>query len=195
MKLEKHFERLCKKAVFADDILLALIDYIMINENNHYIRSYNLLEEILRRYHKNDKGFNNTRTIILNDDERELFKALKSRFVVDASLDNNFYAVKNYPHLFDDYLKYYAGVVFDDGKIGNQQLGAERTFFVGMPIYDLENNKLGVLSYVYDEDDKSYWWKILGYKGESQKIKTYWQVLKEREPKVKELIAKKETNQ
>lgn len=185
MKLEKHFERLCKKAMYADDVLLALIDYIMTNTNTNvngrYLRDSNLLESILRQYHKNDKGFKNTRTIILNDDERELFKALKSRFVVDASLDNNFYAVKDYPHLFDDYLKYYAGVVFDDGKIGNQQAGAERTFFVGMPIYDLENNKLGVLSYVYDEDDKSYWWKILGYKGESQKIKTYWQVLKDKE--------------
>ena len=71
--------------------------------------------------------------------------------------------------------------MFDDGKIGNQQLGAERTFFVGLPIYDLENNKLGVLSYVYDEDDDCYWWKILGYKGERQPIKTYWQMLKDKE--------------
>ena len=105
MKLEKHFERLVKKEVYADDVLLALIDYIMKNENNHYIRSYNLLESILRQYHKNDKGFKNTGTIILNDNERELFKALKSRFVVDASLNNNFDGVKDYPHLFDDYLK------------------------------------------------------------------------------------------
>ena len=181
MRLEKYFERLIKKEVYADDVLLALIDYIMKNENNHYIRSYNLLAEILRQYHKNDKGFKNTGLIILNDNERELFKALKSRFTVYASLDNNFSAVKDYPHLFDDYLKYYTGVVFDDGKIGNQQAGAERTFFVGLPIYDLENNKIGVLSYVYDENDECYWWKILGYKGERQEIKTYWQVLKESE--------------
>lgn len=184
MKLEKHFERLIKKAVYADDVLLALIDYIMTNTNvnGRYLRDSNLLQSILRQYHKNDKGFKNTGTIILNRDERELFKALKSRFVVDASLDNNFFAVKDYPHLFDDYLKYYSGVVFDDGKIGNQQVGAERTFFVGMPVYDLENNKLGVLSYVYDETyektNEVYWWKILGYKGERQPIKTYWQMLK-----------------
>ena len=178
MRLEKHFERLIKKEVYADDVLLALIDYIMKNENNHYMRSYNLLAEILRQYHKNDKGFKNTGTIILNDNERELFKALKSRFTVYASLDNNFSAVKDYPHLFDDYLKYYTGVVFDDGRIGNQQAGAETTFFVGMPVYDLENNKLGFLSYVYDESDECYWWKILGYKGERQEIKTYWQMLK-----------------
>ena len=181
MKLEKHFERLIKKEVYADDVLLPLIDYIMLNVNKYDLRDYNLLESILRQYHKNDKGFKNTGPIILNDNERELFKALKSRFVVDASLDNNFYAVKDYPHLFDGYLKYYSGVVFDDGKIGNQQAGAERTFFVGMPVYDLENNKLGVLSYVYDENDKSYWWKILGYKGERQQIKTHWQVLKDKE--------------
>ena len=153
MKLEKYFERLCKKVGYADNVLLALIDYIMINENNHDIRSYNLLEEILKQYHKNDKGFKNTGHIVLNNNERELFKALKSRFVVDASLDNNFHAVKDYPHLFDDYLKYYPGVVFDDGKISNQQAGAERTFFVGMPVYDLENNKIGVLSYVYDDEN------------------------------------------
>ena len=111
--------------MYADDVLLALIDYIMTNTNvnGRYLRDSNLLESILKQYHKNDKGFKNTGTIILNDNERELFKALKSRFVVDASLDNNFYAVKDYPHLFDDYLKYYVGVVFDDGKIGNQQLG------------------------------------------------------------------------
>lgn len=183
MKLEKHFERLCKKAVYADDVLLALIDYIMTNTNvnGRYLRDSNLLESILRQYHKNDRGFKNTGTIILNDNERELFKALKSRFVVDASLNNNFYAVKDYPHLFDDYLKYHAGVVFDDGKIGNQQAGAERTFFVGMPVYDLENNKLGVLSYIYDENDECYWWKILGYKGKRQEIKTHWQMLKDKE--------------
>ena len=183
MKLEKHFERLVKKEVYADDVLLALIDYIMLNVNKYDLRDYNLLESILRQYHKNDKGFKNTGTIILNDNERELFKALKSRFVVDASLNNNFDGVKDYPHLFDDYLKYYPGVVFDDGKICNQQAGAERTFFVGMPVYDLENNKLGFLSYVYDESDECYWWKILGYKGERQEIKTYWQMLKDKELK------------
>ena len=94
--------------------------------------------------------------------------------------DNNFEAVKNYPHLFDKDIKLYAGVILEDGRIDKQQVGAERTFFVGLPIYDLSNNKLGVLSYVYDENDKYYWWKILGYKGKRQEIKTHWQVLKSR---------------
>ena len=181
MKLEKHFERLLKKFWYADDVLLALIDYIMLNVNKNDLRDDNLLESILRQYHKNDKGFKNTGVILSDDDDKELFKALKAKFMFNIDLDKNFEAVKNYPHEFDKYLKYYAGVVFDDGKIGNQQLGAERTFFVGMPVYDLENNKIGVLSYVYDETDECYWWKILGYKGESQKIKTYWQVLKDKE--------------
>lgn len=177
MRLEKHFEKLCKKVTFADDVLLALIDYIMKNENNHYMRSYNLLEEILRQYHKNDKGFKDTGVIHLNDDDdRELYTALKARFAIYNY--NNFEAVKNYPHLFDKDSKLYAGVILEDGRIDKQQMGVERTFFIGLPIYDLENNKLGVLSYIYDDENDWYYWKILGYKGKRQEIKTYWQVLK-----------------
>lgn len=178
MKLEKHFERLCKKATFADDILLKFIDYIMINENNHYIRSYNLLEEILKQYHKNDKGFKKTRYMFL-DDNKELFRDLRAKCAFYGSID--FIDVKNYPYMFDEYIKCNAGIVLEDGRIDRQTLGAGRTFFVGLPIYDLENNKLGVLSYVYDNENDWYWWKILGYKGERQQIKTYWQVLKEGE--------------
>ena len=33
MRLEKYFERLIKKEVYADDVLLPLIDYIMKNFN------------------------------------------------------------------------------------------------------------------------------------------------------------------
>lgn len=174
MKLEKHFERLCKKVTFADDILLKFIDYIMINENNHSIRSYNLLEEILKQYHKNDKGFKKTRYMFL-DDNKELFRDLRAKCAFYGGID--FVDVKNYPYMFDEYLKCDAGMISENGRIVYHKLGAERTFFVGLPIYDLENNKLGVLSYICD-DEGWYWWEILGYKGKRQEIKTYWQVLK-----------------
>ena len=98
MKLEKHFERLCKKAVFADDILFALIDYIMINKNNHYIQSYNLLEDILKQYHKHDKGFKKTRYMFL-DDNKKLFRDLRAKCAFYGGID--FVDVKNYPHMFD----------------------------------------------------------------------------------------------
>ena len=55
MKLEKHFERLIKKEFYADDVLLALLDYIMLNVNKYDLRDYNLLESILRQYHKTIK--------------------------------------------------------------------------------------------------------------------------------------------
>ena len=80
--------------------------------------------------------------------------------------------------MLDQYLECDAGIVLEDGCIDRYKMGALRTFFVGLPIYDLENNKLGSLSYVYDDENDWYWWKILGYKGERQPIKTYWQMLK-----------------
>ena len=174
MKLEKHFERLCKKAVFADDVLLKLIDYVMINENNHPIRSYNLLEDILRQYHKNDNGFRKSKFIFLKDD-RELYRNLKA--LCATYVNSNFEDVRYHSYLFDNYLKYSSSIL-KDGRINIKQVGVEKTFFVGLPIYDLNNNKLGVLSHVYDDENRGYCWKILGYKGKRQKIKTYWQVLK-----------------
>lgn len=90
----------------------------------------------------------------------------------------NFSAVKDSPHLFDNYTKYFAGWVLENGKINNQEKGAESTFFVGLPIYDYNYCHLGVLSYVCDQNGH-YWWKILGYYGKEQRIKTYWQVVKE----------------
>ena len=80
--------------------------------------------------------------------------------------------------MFDEYLECDAGIVLEDGRIDRYKMGALRTFFVGLPIYDLENNKIGVLSYVYDDENDWYWWKILNYKGKRQEIRTYWQVLK-----------------
>lgn len=176
MKLEKHFERLIKKEVYADDVLLALIDYIMINVNKYDLRDYNLLESILRQYHKNDKGFKNTGPIILNDGERELYQALRAKCGIYSSI--SFEGIKNYSYMLDQYLECDAGIVLEDGRIDRYKMGALRTFFVGLPIYDLENNKLGRLSYVYDDENDWYWWKILGYKGKRQEIKTYWQMLK-----------------
>ena len=176
MKLEKHFERLVKKEVYADDVLLALIDYIMLNVNKYDLRDYNLLESILRQYHKNDKGFKNTGPIILNDNERELYQALKAKCGIYSSI--SFEGIKNHSYMLDHDLECDAGIVIEDGCIDRYKMGALRTFFVGLPIYDLENNKLGVLSYVYDDENDWYWWKILNYKGKRQGIKTHWQVLK-----------------
>ena len=177
MKLEKHFERLLKKAVYADDVLLALIDYIMLNVNKYDLRDSNLLESILRQYHKNDKGFKNTGPIILNDNERELYQALKAKCGIYSSI--NFIGIKDYSYMLDQYLECDAGIVLEDGCIDRYKMGALRTFFVGLPIYDLENNELGRLSYVYDDVNDWYWWKILNYKGKRREIKTHWQVLKE----------------
>lgn len=176
MRLEKHFERLIKKEFYADDVLLALIDYIMLNVNKYDLRDYNLLESILRQYHKNDKGFRNTGPIILNDNERELYQALKAKCGIYSSI--SFEGIKNYSYMLDQYLECDAGIVLEDGCIDRYKMGALRTFFVGLPIYDLENNELGRLSYVYDDVNDWYWWKILGYKGKRQEIKTYWQMLK-----------------
>ena len=51
MKLEKHFERLLKKFWYADDVLLALIDYIMLNVNKNDLRDDKLkFSEIEKKY-------------------------------------------------------------------------------------------------------------------------------------------------
>lgn len=49
MKLEKHFERLCSKAEYADDILLELLDFIMVNSKNYHMREHKLLKAILKK--------------------------------------------------------------------------------------------------------------------------------------------------
>lgn len=80
-----------------------------------------------------------------------------------------------------------AGYISTDGTLGGAQVGAMKTFAVGMPIYSLKGEYLGRLSVgLYDiltyterteegieipvED-----WKVEGYKGEWQKILTYYQ--------------------
>ena len=80
-----------------------------------------------------------------------------------------------------------AGHINTDGTIGGMQQGALETFAVGMPIYSLKGEYLGRLS-VGLYDNLNYTerteegikipvedWKIEGYKGEYQKILTYYQ--------------------
>lgn len=108
-----------------------------------------------------------------------LFMDLKEYYINFCTFEH----VKDSPHLFDKSLHYNAGKVMKKGRIGFYMQGARDTFFVGLPIYDLQNDKIGNLSYVFE--DGWYWWQIVGYKGVVQDIKTYWQVLKE--GKIKEL--------
>lgn len=173
MKLEKHIERLCSKYC-SKDALLALLDYTMEGEENHY----SLLEDIIKRYYRNDKDFKNSSPLLVDSRDTEIFNALKGNMSVYASVRNNFSEVKDYPHLFDRHLKYHSGWVLENGRIAHEQIGVQATFFVGLPIYNYDYQRLGVLSYVCD-DDGYYLWKILGYKGKQQRVKTYWQALKE----------------
>jgi len=80
-----------------------------------------------------------------------------------------------------------AGKINNSGIISSYQLGAKKTFAVGMPVYDLDKNEIGRLSiglwtnldyHIEGSDMKvsAYHWRIDGYKGEQQKILTYYQV-------------------
>lgn len=80
-----------------------------------------------------------------------------------------------------------AGHINTDGTISGMQVGAQKTFAVGMPIYSLKGEYLGRLSVgLYDILNYTERteegieipveeWKIEGYKGEWQKILTYYQ--------------------
>lgn len=184
MKLDKYIERLCSKD-YSEDVLLKLLDYIMINKDY----STHLLEKILKQYYKNDKDFKKSGYILLDGSNEELYRALKARMTIFASMDNNFDAVKNYSYLFDECLQYDAGYIDEDGCIYGYKFGCAPSLLVGLPIYDLSNNKLGVLSYISDK--YGYWWKILDYKGKEQRIKTYWQLLKEQEIKQRKINGSK----
>lgn len=83
-------------------------------------------------------------------------------------------------------LSYNAGEICEDGDITNQQLGAEETFSVGMPVYDKNGIELGKLSiglfdnlnYHAPDLDCSipvYSWRVDCYKGKRQNIKTFYQ--------------------
>jgi len=84
-------------------------------------------------------------------------------------------------------LAYKAGEICEDGDITNQQVGAEETFAIGMPVYDKEGKELGKLSIGlfenlnYNTPDLDfnipvYTWRVEGYKGKRQTIKTYYQI-------------------
>lgn len=80
-----------------------------------------------------------------------------------------------------------AGGINTDGIISGSQVGALETFAVGMPIYSLKGEYLGRLSVgLYDRLNYTErteegieipveYWKVEGYKGEWQKILTYYQ--------------------
>lgn len=88
-------------------------------------------------------------------------------------------------------LKYSAGEICEDGDITNQQQGAENTFSIGMPIYSLDGVEIGKISmglfhgFNYlrkagEIDIPVETWRVEGYKGPRQKIKTYYQINAER---------------
>ena len=99
--------------------------------------------------------------------------------------------MKNIKRFIDEYkkdyseaLKYDAGEVCEDGDITNQQKGAEETFSVGMPVYSVNGEELGRLSIgLFTDLDYSTdgikipveTWRINGYKGKRQRIKTFYQ--------------------
>lgn len=91
-----------------------------------------------------------------------------------------------------------AGYIDEEGCICNAQMGALETFSVGMPVYDVNNTEIGKLSIGlfkslnygqehFDGDIPVEYWRVDGYKGERQDVKTYWQVIKS---KPKELLQK-----
>lgn len=83
-------------------------------------------------------------------------------------------------------LSYKAGEICEEGDITNQQAGAEETFAIGMPIYDVNGNEIGKLgirlfeNLNYHTPDFNikipvYFWFVENYKGKRQTIKTYYQ--------------------
>lgn len=175
MKIETYIKKICDSFVLADEAIYKMIDFVM---QSGKMTNFDILNRLLRAYEKNDKGFKKAGAIL--DDDKEFYQLFKAVFCVDFAANNNFKATEKFAYFFDKFVKYEAGIITEDGRIGYQQFGAERSFVVGLPIYDMENNRLGVLSYVCDEKGW-YWWQILGYKGKRLKIKTHWQILKEKE--------------
>jgi hypothetical protein len=93
--------------------------------------------------------------------------------------------VYEYDKKYTDSLQYSAGEICENGDITNQKAGAEETFSIGMPVYDMDNNEIGKLSmclfdnlnYSLDLDIKIpvETWRVIGYKGKRQNIKTFYQ--------------------
>ena len=80
-----------------------------------------------------------------------------------------------------------AGYIDEDGCICNAQVGALKTFSVGMPIYgddDVEIGRLSIglfknLNWSNDKIDLEIpvdFWKVEGYKGKRQNVRTYHQL-------------------
>lgn len=96
----------------------------------------------------------------------------------------------------DDFiLSLSGGYINEEGHIYNQQKGAESTFAVGMPVYTEQGELIGNLSiglfkslnYAEKTQDgldiPVYYWKVDGYEGKRQGIKTYYQVKSPQERK------------
>lgn len=84
-----------------------------------------------------------------------------------------------------------AGYIDEDGIICNAQMGAIDTFSVGMPVYDDDGVELGRLSiglwknldWAQDKIDikiPAHYWRVDGYKGKKQTVKT-WHQLKQQQ--------------
>ena len=100
------------------------------------------------------------------------------RFVAD--IDSN----------YSESIKYCAGQVEINGNITQSQLGAIRTFSIGMPVFSTDNKFLGYLGlrlwesldYAIESNRTNRHkipvehWVIEGYRGNRMPIKTYWQV-------------------
>lgn len=96
--------------------------------------------------------------------------------------------VKTYSDKHSDFtLSLSAGYVDKNGIICNEQFGAKDTFAIGMPVYSEDGEELGRLSiglwknldYATRTEDgleiPAEHWRIDGYSGERQPIKTYFQ--------------------
>lgn len=97
--------------------------------------------------------------------------------------------IDNHDTKYDQFtLSLDAGSIGEDGIIGYQQLGILDTFSIGMPIYTYDNEYIGRLSVGlfknlnYSKkttdglDIPVECWRVDGYKGKPQKIKTYHQL-------------------
>lgn len=85
-------------------------------------------------------------------------------------------------------LKLSAGYIDTQGVICREQFGAKDTFSVGMPVYGEDDKMIGRLSIGLWEnlnyatktkdglDIPAECWRVDGYTGKRQDIKTYWQV-------------------
>lgn len=92
------------------------------------------------------------------------------------------------------FVSYDAGMITREGIIAFNEIGAETTFSVGMPIYSAKTGEyIGRLSAGSYDHLNTVWhdalgnqipvtkWFVEGYNGKRQCIKTYWQIVTERQ--------------